>query len=173
MTSSSKFSCRIGLVLACVLVMLLALSVESVKAQDDDDPDDIALEESCRSHSTLSLIPGVLSEGFFIVGPDGSAEVLLTLNSNHRMDQTAPYACDKDKFKWVINKSENVCFVEQPIRGGFRVFPCLNGQNMLFWVKLKFSENFNINGGVTVPKIRNIPIVIDVNQPFGTIPGNL
>ena len=169
MISSPRFSCRIALVLACVLAMLMAVSVESVKAQDDETPEEIALEESCRSGSTLSMIPGVLSEGFFIVGPGGTAEVLLTLNSNHRLDQTAPFACDKDKFRWVINKSENVCFVEQVITGGFRVSPCLPGQNMLFWVKLKFSENFNINGGVTVPKIRNFPIVIEVNRQSGSI----
>ena len=170
MNSSLKFSRGLGLVPA-VLVMLLALfvmPVQSVMAQEDD-PDEIALEESCRSTSTLSVIPGVLSSGFFTILADGSAEVVLTLNPNHKLDVIAPFACDKDKFKWTISKSENVCFVDQVITGGFRVVPCLTGQNMLFWVKLKFSENFNINGGVTVPKIRNIPIVIEFNQQSGSI----
>jgi hypothetical protein len=172
MNSSLKFSYRPGLVPASVILMLLALfvmPVQSVMAQDED-PDEIALDGSCRSVSSLSLIPGVLSDGFFTVLADGSAEVFLTLNPNHRMDQTAPYACNKDKFRWVINKSFNVCVVEQPIRGGFRVWPCTPGINMLFWVKIKFSENFNINGGVTVPRIKDAPIVIDVEQQFGTIP---
>ena len=175
MNSSPKLRHRKGFVLASSIVMLLALlvmPVQSAMAQDDETPEEIALEESCRSGSTLSMIPGVLSEGFFIVGPNGTAEVLLTLNPNHKLDVVAPFACDKDKFKWTINRSENVCFVEQVITGGFRVVPCLAGENMLFWVKLKFSENFNINGGVTVPKIRNFPIVIDVNQGSGAITFN-
>lgn len=164
MCSNDKLSCRSGFIFAAVIVILLGLSsvpFQISKAQDDD----LVADSVCRPESELSLVPGVLSSGGYAQSFDGSFNVVLNLNSNHFLDQVSPYTCNKDKFKAISSNFFNVCYYEQYSVGRFTVIPCDCRFNMLFWVKVRFSQNYNINGGIFDPRFKDVAMVIEAN-PF-------
>ena len=164
MFSIAKFNCRSGLIFVGVIVAFLALSVvplQTSKAQDDD----LVADSVCRPESNLSLVPGVLSSGGYAQNFDGSFNVVLNLNSDHFLDQVSPYACNKDKFKQISANFYNVCYSEQYSVGRFTVIPCDCRVNMLFYVKVRFSQNYNINGGIFDPRYKDVLLIIEAN-PF-------
>jgi hypothetical protein len=165
MCSSNKFTCRSGSIFAGVIFVLLGLSIippETSKAQEED----VVADSVCRPESSLSLIPGVLSSGGYAQNFDGSFNVGLNLNTHdHFMDQVSPYVCNKDKFKPLADNFFNVCYYEQYALGRFTVIPCDCRFNMQFYVRVRFSENYNINGGIINPKYKDLPLIIEAN-PF-------
>jgi hypothetical protein len=164
MFSIAKFSCRTWLIFAGLIVALLALSVlpvQTSKAQEED----LVADSVCRPESDLSLVPGVLSSGGYAQNFDGSFNVVLNLNSNHFLDQVSPYACNKDKFKPISTAFYNVCYYEQYSVGRFTVIPCDCRVNIFFPVKVRFSQNYNINGGVFDPRYKDVSLIIEAN-PF-------
>ena len=164
MCSTSWLSCRIGLIFASVIVALLGLSImpiQTSKAQDDD----VVADSVCRPESTLSLVPGVLSSGGYAQNFDGSFNVVLNLNPDHFLDQVSPYTCNKDKFKPISANFYNVCYYEQYSVGRFTVIPCDCRINMFFPVKVRFSQNYNINGGIFDPRFKDVGLIIEAN-PF-------
>jgi hypothetical protein len=144
-----------------VLLALAIMPIQTSRAQDDD----VTLDSVCRPESNLSLVPGVLSSGGYAQNFDGSFNVVLNLNSNHFLDQVSPYACNKDKFKQIPDNFFNVCYAEQYAVGHFTVIPCDCRFNMLFYVKVRFSQNYNINGGVFDPRYKDVSMIIEAN-PF-------
>jgi hypothetical protein len=164
MFSISKFNRRSGLIFAGVIFVLLTLSIvpfQTSKAQDDD----VVADSVCRPESNLSLVPGVLGSAGYAQNFDGSFNVVMNLNSNHFLDQVSPYTCNKDKFKQITENFFNVCYSEQYAVGRFTVIPCDCRINMLFYVKVRFSQNFNINGGVFDPRYKDVSMIIEAN-PF-------
>ena len=142
-----------------ISALFLGLSLipfQTGMAQNDDDE-----IETCRTTSQLSLIPGILSAAGYAHNFDGSSTMVLTLNSNHALRDDNP--CDKDKYKVVLSGNVNVCLVEQTSPGVFFIIPCDCNFGSLVKFKVKFSENFNINGGVFDPKKIAFTVPIDPN----------
>jgi hypothetical protein len=154
-----RINFRTGLFgLASILfVCVILLSAETGIAQDVD-PDAV-----CRTKSNLSVIPGVLSNAGYARNFDGSVNVGFILNGDHAMFEDS---CDGDKFK--IISSSNVCYSEQYATGFFTVIQCDCRVSSMLEVKVKFSQNYNVNGGFIDPRKKTITLFIDpTNQQGG------
>ena len=68
----------------------------------------------------------------------------------------SPYVCNKDKFKPLADSFVNVCYYEQYSVGFFTVVPCDCRFSSLFYVRVRFSENYNINGGIINPRYKDV-----------------
>ncbi|HEX3252263.1 MAG TPA: hypothetical protein VHS05_22695 [Pyrinomonadaceae bacterium] len=142
MKTSKQVNCvyhRLALLaLATLLILTLWIPSRKALAQDDVEPDAV-----CRTQSELPIFPDILSDYGYAPNTDGSFNVGFILNSNHALRSDS---CDLDKFK-VIYRG-NICFSEQVSPGFFVVGACDCHQWALFGVKVKFSQNYNINGGI-------------------------
>jgi hypothetical protein len=68
-------------------------------------------------------------------------------------------SCDGDKFKAI--STVNVCYIEQLSTSRWFVLQCdCNGFSNVE-IKVKFSEDYKINGGVVDPRKKTFNIVID------------
>jgi hypothetical protein len=127
------------LALATFLILCLCLVPSKTgMAQDDIEPDGV-----CRTQSELPVYPDIISDFGSSPNMDSSSNVVFVLNSNHAIRNDS---CDLDKFK-VIYRG-NICSSQQVATGFFVVAQCDCHQYSLFGVKVKFSQNYNINGGI-------------------------
>jgi len=135
------------------MIITLCIPSKTSLAQSDFEPDAV-----CRTQSELPIFPEILSDFGYAPNTDGSFNVGFILNSNHALRDDS---CDLDKFK-VIYRG-NICFSEQVSPGFFVVAACDCHQPALFGVKVKFSQNYNINGGILDSRKSQAYVSIDPN----------
>jgi hypothetical protein len=151
-TRTSLFG--LGLI-ACVSCSLLFSNVGTAQ---DFEPDAI-----CRLKSDLSIVPGILSAAGWARNFDNSVTAGADLNTNHTLISTS---CDGDKFK--VISTYNVCYIEQTSSTRWFVVQCNCNDFSNLEIKVKFSQNFNINGGIIDPRKKTFNITIDpAEQPGG------
>jgi hypothetical protein len=129
-----------------------ALLFSNTGIAQDFEPDAI-----CRQKSSLSIVPGILFSAGYFRQTDNSVIVGADLNTDrHAMFSDS---CDGDKFKAI--STVNVCYIEQLSTSRWFVLQCdCNGFSNVE-IKVKFSEDYKINGGVVDPRKKTFNIVID------------
>lgn len=143
----SRSLVRYGAVLATVVFLCISdISLQTGLAQDPP----------CRTASDLSAAQ-IFSDAGYGYNFDGSTNVGFILQSAHALLTNGP--CDVDKYK--VPSTINVCAFQQYATGFFTVVPCDCRIQSVFSVKVKFSQNYNINGNVVDPRKFTYTIFID------------
>lgn len=142
--------------LAVSTVLILGLCL--VPARTGKADDEVGADGLCRTQSELPIYPDIISAAGWSPNVDNSFNVGFILNSNHRLGEGV---CDLDKYH-VIYRG-NICFDEQVSPGFFVVAPCDCHQSAIFGVKVKFSQNYNINGGIVDSRRSQAYLFIDPN----------
>ena len=145
----SRSLIKYGAVLASIVFLCTSdISLQTGLAQDPDPP--------CRTASDLST-EQIFSNVGYAYNFDGSTNAGFILQSAHALLTNGP--CDVDKYKvpWTIN----ICGLDQYAPGFFTVVPCDCRAQSVLGIKLKFSQNYNINGNVIDPRKFTYAMTID------------
>ncbi len=134
-----------------VLASILFLCISDISLQTG-----LAQDPPCRTPSDLSAAQ-IFSEAGYAYNFDGSTNVGFILQSAHAILTNG--SCDVDKYK--VPSTVNVCAFSQYATGFFTVIPCDCTQPSVFTVKVKFSQNYNINGNVIDPRKFTYSVFID------------